>query len=31
MKLVGDTAWGHKGRAYDLGYLRAVLQTIETL
>ena len=29
--LVGDTEWGHKGRAYDLGYLRAVLQTIESL
>lgn len=29
--LVGDTKWGHKGRAYDLGYLRAVLQTIESL
>ena len=29
--LVGDTDWGHKGRAYDLGYLRAVLQTIESL
>ena len=29
--LVGDTAWGHKGRAYDLGYLRAVLQTIKSL
>ncbi len=27
--LVGDTEWGHKGRAYDLGYLRAVLQIIE--
>ena len=29
--LVGDTEWGHKGRAYDLGYLRAILQTIEAL
>ncbi len=29
--LVGDTEWGHKGRAYDLGYLKAVLQTIESL
>ena len=28
--MVGDTAWGHKGRAYDLGYLKAVLQTIES-
>ena len=29
--MVGDTEWGHKGRAYDLGYLKAVLQTIESL
>ena len=29
--LVGDTEWGHKGRAYDLGYLQAVLQTIGSL
>ena len=29
--LVGDTEWGHKGRAYDLGYLQAVLQTIASL
>lgn len=26
--LVADTAWGHKGRAYDLGYLKAVLQVL---
>ena len=24
----GDTPWGHKGRAHDLGYLRALLQVI---
>lgn len=29
--IVGDSEWGHKGRAYDLGYLKAVLQTIESL
>ena len=28
--MVGDSAWGHKGRAYDLGYLKAILQTIES-
>jgi hypothetical protein len=27
--MVEDTAWGHKGRAFDLGYLRAILQVIE--
>ncbi|MBC8425955.1 hypothetical protein H8E07_17725 [bacterium] len=26
--LVDDTAWGHKGRAFDTGYLKAVLQTL---
>ena len=29
--MVGDTEWGHKGRAYDLGYLKAVLQAIASL
>lgn len=28
--MVGDTDWGHKARAYDLGYLRAVLQALST-
>jgi mannonate dehydratase len=27
--MVEDTEWGHKGRAFDLGYLRAILQVIE--
>lgn len=27
--MVEDTTWGHKGRAFDLGYLRAILQVIE--
>ena len=27
--LSGDSDWGHKGRAFDLGYLKAVLQTID--
>jgi len=27
--IVGDTPWGHKGRALDLGYLRALLQAAE--
>lgn len=26
--MVEDTSWGHKGRAFDLGYLKAVLQTL---
>jgi mannonate dehydratase len=26
--MVEDTSWGHKGRAYDLGYLRAILQVL---
>ena len=29
--MVGDTEWGHKGRAHDLGYLRALLQVLEGL
>lgn len=24
-RMVGDSAWGHKGRAFDVGYLRALL------
>ena len=27
--MIGDTDWGHKGRAFDLGYLRALLQVLE--
>ena len=27
----GDEPWGYKGRAYDLGYLRALLQTVRSL
>ena len=26
--MVDDTSWGHKGRAFDMGYLKAVLQTL---
>jgi len=29
--MVGDTPWRHKGRAFDLGYLRAILQVIERM
>ena len=29
--IIGDTEWGHKGRAHDLGYLRALLQVLEGL
>jgi len=27
--MVGDTVWGHKGQAFNLGYLRALLQVVE--
>lgn len=27
--MVGDSSWRHKARAFDLGYLRAILQVIE--
>jgi mannonate dehydratase len=27
--LVGDTKWGHKGQAFNLGYLRALMQVAE--
>ncbi len=27
----GDTPWGHKGRALDLGYLRALMQVVERI
>ena len=27
--LVGDTEWGHKGQAFSLGYLRALMQVVE--
>jgi len=30
-QVVGDTAWGHKGRAHDIGYLKAVWQVVEQL
>lgn len=26
--MVEDSSWGHKGRAFDLGYLRAILQVL---
>ena len=26
--MVGDSAWGHKGRAFDVGYLRALLDAV---
>ena len=31
LSMVGDSERGHKSRAYDLGYLKAILQTIESL
>jgi mannonate dehydratase len=27
--MVGDTAWGHKGQAFNVGYLRALLHVVE--
>lgn len=27
--MVEDTEWGHKGRAFDLGYVRAILQQLD--
>lgn len=27
--LVGDTDWGHKGRAHDIGYVKALWQALE--
>jgi hypothetical protein len=27
--MAGDTEWGHKARAYDLGYLKAALQALQ--
>jgi hypothetical protein len=28
--IAGDSEWGHKGRAFDLGYLKAILQTMQS-
>ncbi|OPX24998.1 MAG: hypothetical protein B1H02_02345 [Candidatus Latescibacteria bacterium 4484_107] len=28
-EMVGDTVWGHKARALDVGYLRALLESVE--
>lgn len=28
---VGDTVWGHKGRAHDVGYVKATWQVVERL
>jgi|GEM_PF-2471962 len=28
--IAGDSEWGHKGRAFDLGYLKAIVQTIQS-
>ena len=27
--MLGDTEWGHKGHAFAVGYLRALLQALE--
>ena len=28
-KMVDDTAWGHRGRAYAIGYITALIETVE--
>lgn len=28
-EMVGDTGWGHKGRAFEVGYLMALLETLD--
>jgi mannonate dehydratase len=29
--IVGDTVWGHRGRAYAVGYMRALIEAAETI
>jgi mannonate dehydratase len=29
-RMAGDTAWSHRGRAYTVGYMKAVLQVLES-
>jgi mannonate dehydratase len=29
--MVGDTPWGHRGRAYAIGYMKALLQVVDRL
>ena len=29
--MVGDTDWGHKGRAFEVGYIRALLEGLERI
>jgi mannonate dehydratase len=29
-RMSGDTAWGHRGRAYTVGYMKALLQVLES-
>ena len=29
--VVGDTGWGHRGRAYSMGYMMALKQVVESL
>tara|TARA_B100001250_G_scaffold401687_1_gene413872 strand:- start:81 stop:806 length:726 start_codon:yes stop_codon:yes gene_type:complete len=28
--MIDDTDWGHKGRSHDVGYLKAIIQTLES-
>ena len=28
--LVGDTPWGHRGRAYGIGYIKALIKCVES-
>ena len=30
-KIVGDTAWGHRGRAFALGYMKALMKAVGAL
>jgi mannonate dehydratase len=29
--MVGDTGWGHRGRAYAMGYMKALKKMVESL
>ena len=30
-KMADDTAWGHRGRAYAIGYMTAMLEMVDRL
>lgn len=29
--MVGDTPWGHRGRAYAIGYMKALLKAVDRM